>query len=327
VTNTDNSFDLPPQLYNQSGKTRQVGFELEFTGLEVEQTGALLKDVLGGDLQLESIAEMRLRVPELGDFKIELDWQFLKRRAAAEGVKPSQWIELLSQSAAIIVPVEIVCPPIALTEMDRLNRLVAALREAGATGTEDSMLAAYGVHINCEIPDLDAATLLSYLRAFSLLQWWLVDNPAVNFSRKLSPYVDLYPEAYVKLLFSSQQPDLEQVFDDYLAYNASRNRALDLLPLLAEIDADRVRQAVGDDLIQARPAFHFRLPDCHIEKPEWSLATAWKSWWLVEQLAAQDAALTELGGQFLGMERPLIGVSRSEWTKVMDLWLNDHTLV
>lgn len=328
MVNAKDCFKHLPQRHNQTGQLRKVGFELEFAGLNIDQTSEILKNELGGELQIESIAESILQVPELGEFKIELDWQFLKEKAAEEDVDdPSQWIELLSQSAAIIVPVEVVCPPIALSDLERLNPMIDALREAGATGTEESMLAAYGVHINCEVPRLDASTLFCYLRSFSLLQWWLIDNQTINFTRKLSPYIDLYPEAYLKQLFGCQQPDLEHIFADYLEHNASRNRALDLLPLLAEIDDERVHQAVGDDLIQARPAFHFRLPDCHIEKPEWSLTSAWHSWWLVEQLAAQEDALNDLSERFLNMGRPVIGVSRSDWIKVIDLWLSDHGLV
>jgi hypothetical protein len=328
LVHLNDNFRPPPQLHNQAGELRKVGFELEFTGLDIEQTGEILQTQLGGELQARSIAEAVLQVPGLGDFKIELDWKFLKEKAAAEdGNVPSQWLELLSQSAAIIVPLEIVCPPIALTELDRLTPVIEALREAGATGTKDSMLAAYGVHINCEAPRLDAATLSAYLRAFALLQWWLTDSQTIDFTRKLSPYIDLYPEAYLRQLFSHPKADLEQIFTAYLEHNASRNRALDMLPLLAEIDEKRVRQAVGDDLVQARPAFHFRLPDCHIEKAQWSLATAWQSWWLVEQLAEQKDALIELSERFLRMDRPLLGVSRTDWTKEMNSWLSDHGLV
>lgn len=320
-------FKLPPRLHNQSGQPRKVGFELEFTGVDIEQAGNSLKAELGGELQIKSIAESELRVPELGKFKIELDWKFLKEKASEEDVDdPSQWIELLSQSAAIIVPVEIVCPPIPVDKLDSLSPTIEALRKAGAAGTDNSVLAAYGVHVNCEAPSLDAGTIFAYLRAFSLLQWWLVDNQEISFTRKLSPYIDLYPEQYVKGLFNTQNPDLDQLITDYLEHNASRNRALDMLPLLTEIDQEKVRQAVGDDLIQARPAFHFRLPDCHIEKPDWSLANAWHSWWLVEQLASRDETLNELGERFLQMDRPLLGVSRNDWTEVIDSWLNDHGL-
>jgi hypothetical protein len=43
------------------------------------------------------------------------------------------------------------------------------------------------------------------------------------------------------------------------------------LPLLAEIDSDRVRRFVNDPRIKARPAFHYRLANCHIERADWSV--------------------------------------------------------
>ena len=39
-------------------------------------------------------------------------------------------------------------------------------------GTEELLIAAYGVHVNTEIPRLDTEALFSYLRAFAVLQWW-----------------------------------------------------------------------------------------------------------------------------------------------------------
>jgi hypothetical protein len=204
--------------------------------------------------------------------------------------------------------------------------MVAALREAGAVGTEESLLAAYGVHVNTEIPVLDSATLASYLRAFAVLQWWLVDAHQVDMTRKVSPYIDLYPDAYLKQLLARSDPALDDIFSDYLEHNATRNRALDLLPLLAEIDADRVRQAVDDPRIKARPAFHYRLPNCHIEKADWSLAEAWNTWCVLERLVDRKEDLDTLTAEFLAADRPILGVSRSDWVAFMDRWLKDREL-
>lgn len=169
------------------------------------------------------------------------------------------------------MPVEVVCPPIPVTHLSALEPMVGALRKAGAVGTEESLLAAYGVHINTEVPRLDASTLHSYLRAFAVLHWWLVDVHEVDPTRKVSPYVDLYPEAYLKQVLSQSDSTMDRIFAEYLEHNASRNRALDLLPLLAEVDEKRVRGAVDDPKIKARPAFHYRLPNCNIERAGWSL--------------------------------------------------------
>jgi len=319
------NFRLPATCYNADGQYRRVGFELEFSGLTIAEAGRALQKALGGRLSEKSLAESVLRVDSLGEFSIELDWSYIKAKAAEEEQNnPSHWLELLSQSAALLVPIEIVCPPLPLNKLDALTPMIAALREAGATGTEDSIVAAFGIHINAEIPRLDAAHLHAYLQAFALLQWWLVDNQEINLTRKLSPYIDLYPETYLEQLFSRKDPTLETLMADYLEHNASRNRALDMLPLLAEIDTDRVNRAVGDDRIQARPAFHYRLPDCHIEKPDWSLTSAWDSWLVVEQLAGQQETLEQLVDQFLALARPLFGVSRSDWTEVISQWHRDH---
>jgi len=321
-------FRLPPVTETADGRPRMVGFELEFSGLTLEQTVDALRTALGGEATAKSAAECAVQVDSLGEFNVELDWDFLKRLAAekAERDEGAEWVDALSQAAALVVPVEVVCPPIPVTGLASLRPMVAALREAGAAGTEESLLAAYGVHINAEIPCLDAATLSAYLKAFALLQWWLVEAHQVDPTRKISPYVDLYPQAYVKLLLSRPAPTMDQIFADYLEHNASRNRALDLLPLLAEIDVARVRRAVDDPKIKARPAFHYRLPNCHIEQPDWSLAGAWNVWGVVEWLAHRADALEELGAEYLAAELPLLGVRRGGWVEHVDRWLKDHAL-
>ena len=321
------AFKLPSVVHTRHKKLRRVGFELEFTGLDLGQTTAIVKQVFSGKIISVSPAACTVAVEGLGDFTIELDWHFLKKKAAQQNQGTSgDWLELLSQAAALLVPMEVVCPPVALSDLDSLDPLVTELRRAGARGTEDSMIAAYGVHINTEVPGLDAVCLSGYLRSFALLQWWLVDAHQVDFARRVSPYVDLYPETYLKQLFSRTAPDFNQVCDDYLQYNASRNRALDLLPLLAHMAPDEVNRAVFDTKIMARPAFHYRLPNCQIDKPDWGLAGPWNTWWVVEELAQRPDDLDDLSAMFLDMHRPLLGVSRSEWTAMIGRWLQDHAL-
>jgi hypothetical protein len=325
MSQSDNRFELPPTVNKDDGSPRMVGFELEFSGITLDETVTALQSALGGSLRSETVAERVLHVAALGDFNIELDWAYLKRKAA-ENESDEDWLERLGQAAALLVPVEVVCPPIPITELGVLIPLVAALREAGAVGTEESLLAAYGVHINTEIPALDAKTLFAYLRAFTLLQWWLVDAHEVDVTRKVSSYIDLYPEAYLKQLLSRSVPSLDTIFVDYLQHNASRNRALDLLPLLAEIDDKRVRRVVDDPKIKARPTFHYRLPNCHIERPEWSLSGPWNTWLVIERLAERKQDLNELSRAFLDAERPILGVNRGDWVDFMDRWLQDREL-
>ena len=108
-------FKLPIERTNGDGQLRSVGFELEFTGLTISEASQALLKALGGILRITSLAESVLHVDGLGEFRIELDWKYIKTKAAEEGKnKPSQWIELLGQSAALLVPLEIVCPPLPL---------------------------------------------------------------------------------------------------------------------------------------------------------------------------------------------------------------------
>ena len=322
-------FDLPPCVEKDDGTPRMVGFELEFSGISLDQASEAVQSALEGELTSESSAKRVIQTSPFGEFIIELDWDYLKRKASGtdRGEEGSEWLEPLSQAAALLVPVEVVCPPIPLTKLSVLTPMVRRLREAGAIGTEESLIAAYGVHINTEIPRLDADILFSYLRAFAILQWWLVDAHDVNPTRKVSPYIDLYPQAYLRQVLSKSKSTMDQLFDDYLEHNASRNRALDLLPMLAEIDTDRVREAVEDPKIKARPAFHYRLPNCHIEDPEWSLAGPWNTWCVVERLADREDELDALADEFLAADRPILGVGRSDWVRFMDRWLKDRALV
>lgn len=94
------------------------------------------------------------------------------------------------------------------------------------------------------------------------------------------------------ILQPGYRPDIARLIDDYLRLTPTRNRPLDLLPLFAHIDEDRVMSApVETRLVNPRPAFHYRLPDCRIDDPGWSLALAWDHWVAIERLAADSVRL------------------------------------
>ena len=321
-------FKIPTRTQTDSGSARNVGFELEFTGISLDTTIDVVTHALNGREHTRSVAHAEIEVQELGMFNVELDWNFLKQKAAASDQKgEDEWLELLSQTAALLVPMEVVCPPVNMQTMENLDGLVAQLREAGAVGTEDSLIAAYGVHINAETPSLELATIRAYVEAFGLLQWWLVDEHQVDLARRVSPYIDLYPEAYLKELFAAEYASIDEFMDEYLKHNASRNRALDLLPLLAHLDEERVHRAVADTKIKARPTYHYRLPNCQIDKPHWSLAQIWNTWWVVEELANMPDELQHLKRKFLTMSRPILGVSRGDWTQVIHTWAKSKNLI
>lgn len=317
------AFRIPPALTNASGAIRRVGFELEFSGIDVARSAEATASAVGGSPYAKSPASWRVDSP-LGKFKIEIDWRFLQKLAETSSTTPrnERWLDTLSEAASLVVPIEVICPPLAMNALAPLNKLLDALRDAGAKGTGESPIAAYGTHINPELPALDSDTIVRYLKAYAVLQWWLVEQHHINATRKLSPYIDLYSESYLRKVLSYQQPSLEQLIEDYLKANHSRNRALDLLPLFAHIDETRVRAVMGNEKINPRPTLHYRLPDCRIDDPRWSLAQEWRRYCTIEQLAQRPKALAELANDFLAADRPVLGVSRLAWVEHIEQWRN-----
>lgn len=320
------AYRLPARIHTEDATIRQVGFELEFSGLSLEQAASAVTEAMGGVTHVNSVAQHTVEVPDLGSFVVELDWEFLKQQAqpAESHAEGPEWLEPLSRAAAMLVPVEVVCPPVPITHLDRLDPMVQALRKAGATGTGESIIAAYGLHINVELPSLDPVDLHDYLRAFCLLQWWLVDAHEVDLARRLSPYIDLYPQAYVRQVLATDAVSMRGLVADYLQHNPTRNRALDMLPLFAYVDEAAVRAVVDDDKVKARPTFHYRLPNCEIDLPDWSLAKPWNTWCLVESLAQRRDHLDQLSSAFLDANRWVLGVDRGAWVQFLDKWLCDH---
>lgn len=301
ILGTDAPLRQPERRLAEKGACRRVGVELEFTGLTIERIGGTLRETLGGEIRPTSAYEYQLVETPLGDFRIELDYAFLRERGRREG--EHGWFEeiervsedMLGAVAKRVVPFEIVCPPLAMTRLHELHPMIHALRAAGAKGTSSSPLYAFGLHLNPELPNLHTRTLLNYIRAFAVAFDWLRRVSHVDISRRVFPYIQPFTPAYVRQVCDPDYtPEQTRLIDDYLAENASRNRALDMLPLFAWLDEPRVRPAVSDGRVNARPTLHYRLPNCEIEAPGWDLRPAWNHWLAIEALAADESRLLEI---------------------------------
>jgi hypothetical protein len=180
-------------------------------------------------------------------------------------------------------------PPIPVSQLFRTEDLREQLRLKGAHGTSQSYLFAFGLHINPEAVSLETESVVRHLQAFLLSNQRLRKDLHIDPSRDLSPFVDPFPEPYHQLVLQQDyEPDLARFADDYLGYNPTRNRGLDLLPLLAYLDSRRVTDSLRQDvaeIIKPRPTYHFRLPNSHVDDPEWRLGEAWGLWLGVESLA------------------------------------------
>jgi hypothetical protein len=118
--------------------------------------------------------------------------------------------------------------------------------------------------------------------------------------RRILPYIDPFPLAYIrKILRGDYAPDISALIDDYIADNPTRNRELDMLPLFAHLDEDRVRRQLDDPLIKSRPTYHYRLPDTNFNKSGWGAVEEWNRWVIVERLAANPERLARLAELFL----------------------------
>lgn len=293
---------IPQHNLTASGETRRVGIEIEYAGVAPAEVVACVQSLYAGQHRLISDVESVVHDTKWGDFTIELDASYLKELNEKHGSQnadtsalTTKAVDLLTWATEQIVPWELVTPPIPMDHLWRLPTLINELRRLGALGTHHALHYAFGVHFNPELPRLDAETILSYLQAFICLYHWIVEKDRTDTTRKLTTYIQHFEPQYItKVLNPAYAPTLEQLMADYLQANPTRNRSLDLLPLFAHFDENRVRAHVTDPRIKARPTLHYRLSNCDIDNPRWNLDRPWSYWLEVEKLAADPTQLKDV---------------------------------
>lgn len=321
---------LPPCTRRADGELRRVGVELELGGMDIEALSALVADEIGGEVRRETRYEHEVSGDPAGPWKIELDFEFLKkmgREAEAAGEGERDLLEEAAESvlrigAHQVVPLEVVSPPLPLDRLGEMEALIDRLREAGALGTGAGLAYAFGLQLNPEMPDLEARTISGYLQAFLCLYDWLAKKSTVDSTRRLTRFAAPFPRDYVrKVVDPDYAPSLETLMDDYLEDNPTRNRPLDLLPLFLHLDEDRVRAVVEDPRVKPRPALHYRLPNCEIDRPGWGLHEPWNDWLQVERLAADEGRLAGLRRRYAEYLDRAIGQLFEDWAKEVGPWL------
>lgn len=326
---------LLKQVLNSHGLTseqqpRRVGIELEFAGLEGEQIVKIVHDHFNGNVDTASPFEIFIRDTEYGDFRIELDSKAIKKigeessRTSNDSGDFSErqfselqddLIDTIGSAASTLVPWEIVAPPIPLGDLHKLFPMIDKLREAGALGTKHSIVYAFGVHLNPELPNLEASTIVNYLKSFMCVYDYIRETEKTDIARRITPYINHFDSSYQSLVLAPDyQPNMDQLIDDYLQHNPTRNRSLDMLPLFKEIDKQRVLAAIDDDRINARPTLHYRLPNCEIDDPEWNLDQSLEGWMRVEILA-HNSELRDVCDEFLALGNRVLPSTVSQWTK------------
>jgi len=328
-------FKNPPRTTNPDGKTRQVGFELEFAGLKLDEVAGLVVDQFGGEIDKKQKSYIEILGTEFGDFAVEIDAAFLKNKEykkilkdvgiTLEDVDSGNKLEnFLVDSAALVVPSEIVFPPIPLDRLDVVETLRETLHMHKAKGTKASMLYAFGMQMNPEVPVFEAEEILSYLQAFILLYDWIVEESQIDLTRRILPYINPFSSDYSEMVIEpNYRPGLDQLIDDYLEHNPTRNRPLDMLPLFAFLEEGRVLdKAEEPDLIKKRPTFHYRLPNCLIDDPSWTIAREWNYWIEIERLADSREKIREMSRDYLSTKESFFEFFLKKWPEKVRKWLS-----
>lgn len=325
--------ELNFSLNNKNGSPRKVGLELEFAGLELEEAARMIQGLYGGKIEKGNRYQYHISSTRLGDFVVELDARILKKMEATDFFKKwgldidEQKIkesigDVLDKLAKTVIPLEIIMPPVPYTDLEKLEHLRKKLQEQRAEGAESSWMYAFGMHINIDAPDLEAGTIVNYLKAFFILYPWLVKKSDIDFARRVSPFIDHFPDEYIRLILNPDyRPLKEQLIDDYLVYNPTRNRPLDMMPIWAVIDERRIEQQVKGEKNKPRPAFHYRLPNSRIDDADWTFTSEWELWLHVERLAMSDEMLRKLSRLYLLREGETFISFRKEWAQTVAILL------
>ena len=312
----------PPHEKNAQGQPRRVGVELEFIGLSAAKAAELVAEVFGGEVETKSKHRCVVNTPEFGEFIIELDTiyahandkpynEIAKKLDIAEDLA-----ELVGDVSREFVPMEIVGPPIEWSKLDCYDKIVKALRERGAKGTNAAPYYAFGCQLNPEVQNLTVEGILPTLQAFLVMESWLRKQSNNDLTRKLTSFADPFPKVYqAKVLAPDYAPTMEELIDDYIVANPTRNRAVDMLPLFKHIMPEKVRN-LGDERVKARPTFHYRLPDCALGDINWRVADEWNRWVKVEELATNSEELRARCAVHLKH------LKRSPFRKIID-WLQE----
>jgi hypothetical protein len=287
-----------PRPRTADGRTRRVGVEIEFVGLDAATAANSLREAFGGRAEREDPHAWRVVGTRLGDLAVELDSRVLHpgRGQPMHLPRLPPWAAALAGRAfRPFVPCELVLPPLPVARLPEADLATAVLRRSGARGAGASAFASLGLHLNVEIHGMDGPSLAAATKAFLLLEPWLRGGQGAERPRWRPRLPGRFPERYrEKVLDPNYWPDADGFIEDYLADNPSRDRGLDLLPVLEWLDGPRVRARVPREKVKPRPALHYRLPFAYVGRDGWSIAPAWNGWVEVERLAADRDRLDEL---------------------------------
>lgn len=314
----DDLFAPLPVPLNAQGRPRRTGVEIELGELDEAACAALCARHLGGVARQVDEAIWRVEDTRIGTLEVYLD-------TALRHAEKSALRDAALALGREVVPVEIVTEPLDRDELIALDGLREELRLAGAVGSGGGLFFGFGVHLNVEIAAESAGAVVPPLLAYALIEDWLRDANPIDQTRRVLPFTSPYPTRLVqRLVTMGPGADLRHVMDAYAQEAPSRNYGLDMLPVFAHLDAERIAPVLGA-ATSARPAYHFRLPDCRIDEPGWSLDHEWRRWRTVERVATNAETLVELSREWMALHTGLT-LSRTRWARRCGAILRAHGL-
>lgn len=307
----------PPITKSPDGNgPRRAGIEIEFSGLTIEAVAGAVKKALGGRAEALEDHFYQISKSAIGTVEIMLDARVAhigSNESPVERFKKKSG-EMIGHVVKPVTPIEIITEPLPYPDLVHLERLGGTLQEAGAKGTDASLLFGFGIHLNPEAGSLKTEHLVNVMKAFALL------NPALRALEQVDPTRDLlrwvrpWSDAYLTVLLDpTYQPGRSKMVGDYLELAGNRNADLDMLPLFAHLDEAAVNASITDTLVKARPAYHFRMPNTIFDANSSLIAKHWNRWVTVERLAEETDELEQLCRAAIAsaeFSRPLPEVTR-----------------
>jgi hypothetical protein len=323
---------LPELFFNNKNEPRHVGIEIEYSNLSLEKSAKLISDIFGGNLEKITKYELKLKDTKYGDFKFELDAKLLQKMQTDNlfdklsniiGSVSHSIDDIVDKTSKRFVPFEIATPPIPIKNLQEADKLVESLRLNGALGTTHSLYYAFGVHFNIEPPSQNIEDVLRLFKSFLIIQKWIELQSEVDIARKVSPYINDFPKEYIKKIIDlDYKPTKEEFLQDYIKYNPTRNRILDMLPQLAFWDEKEVRKHLPKEKINPRPTYHYRLPNSKVNLFRWNLSQEFQLWVIVEILANNEKVFNKMSKEFLlQLDSPLF--NKNEWIEQCHGYITD----
>ena len=157
-----------------------------------------------------------------------------------------------------------------------------------------------------------------------LLQDYIIERIDVDLTRKLTWFIEPFDKEYIELILDkSYNPSFDEFAKDYIFYNPTRNRALDLLPLLIFIDKELLKDLPPQKL-SPRPTFHYRLPNSKIDEDSWSVAFEFNHWSLVEKIACDEEKLKSLIDAYWEFQETPFWFIKELWIERVKVWLEEE---